>query len=254
MESIEAFLLRPSPSLADTLLSQLSFPDIARFCKSSKLKGSELLDSLSKFNKLDIINDFGIEEIFSLLQSPHLRITLINCLSTQDVQESFSHQFILTMLNFISQEDLGCAISAKNFIVRKLNRSFLNDEVLQSMKNLMESGDSTIQLRYIELAIEAGNKDSEVFNALANIGVYEAAIDMFTSEDLLSRLASIEVVAELGNSEQGCKVLLKEKVRNMIRESVEDDYNDIYTRAKLLLLACKIYSYTGNAELFQGKF
>lgn len=254
MDPIDAFLLHPSPSLADSLLASISISEISQFCKANRLKGPDLLENLSRFNKLDFLSSFGIDEIFSLLCTPHLSATVINSLSNQDVSQTFSKPLLISMLNFITQEDLGIAIAAQNFITRKLISSFLDDEVLQTLRKLTHEVDSTIQLRLIELAIEAGNRNLQVFNSLSSTDIYEMALDMFTSDDLLTRLASIEMVAELGNSEQGCKILLKEKVRNMIHASVDDESNDIYTRTKLLLLACKIYSYTGNAGLLEGKF
>ncbi|OMJ78173.1 hypothetical protein SteCoe_22064 [Stentor coeruleus] len=247
---MEEFLSNPTELTAQNLLRAGPLTQILSAISSNDDKIS-VLSHLSQLNHFNIINQIGIDSLISLLnQVPLQKVILehLKCIEfpIQDYSSLIHKLFAIFVSEPITESSL-----CKDILVHKFSMQISQLSYLNTLKDILNSSDSILKVRGFELVIELANTSD--FSFYDNSGLIDTGISMATGNDLLLRLVVIEVIAELGNSEPGCKKLLGNNINNIIQQAIEDD-SDPHTRNKLIVLAGKIFHFTGNENLMTNTF
>jgi hypothetical protein len=75
---------------------------------------------------------------------------------------------------------------------------------------------------------------------------------VFSSSDLLVKLASIEVIEQFGNSEHGCRFLLQSPVLSQARAEFSSAETDPYTINKLIVLFAQLFRF--DPVILDGRY
>jgi Proteasome non-ATPase 26S subunit len=247
---MEEFLKNPSESTAIKMFETLDLQSIISSCETSE-QGCELLRLLFQLNKFNIIVQLGIEGLLHLLNYDFLQKLILDHLKCIEFPRIDYNGLISELLKIFVSEDISSATLCKDILVQKLGELISQELYMPRLLELLNSSDSIIKIRGLELVVQLANTYN--FQVFDTNGLIDTGIEMVTGNDILLRMVAIEVIAELGSSEPGCKKLLSHKIKSIIKTAIEEEL-DLHTKNKLILLACKIFHFTGNESFIDGKF
>lgn len=247
---MEEFLANPTEVTAQNLLHTGPLTEILSTISSNDDKIT-VLSHLSQMNHFNIIDQIGIESLISLLHQIPLQKPILEHLKCIEFPIQDYSYLINKLFDIFVSEPISESSLCKDILVHKFSMQISHPSYLNKLKDILNSSDSIIKVRGFELIIDLANTCD--FSFYDNSGLIDTGISMVTGDDFLLRLVAIEVVAELGNSEPGCKKLLGNNIKNIIQQAIEDD-SDPHTRNKLILLAGKIFHFTGNESLMTNTF
>lgn len=247
---MEEFLANPNEVTAAKMFENETLPNLIRSCQSSE-QAIEFLRLSFQLNNFNVFTQLGTPGLVELLNVNFLQRLTLEHLKYIEFPPNDYSAVVSQLFSIFTSEDIGCSNLAKDLLVHKLGNSVSQENYCEKFRDLLESNDSIIKIRALELVIELANQyNFEVFD---RSGLIDLGIEMVTGNDILLKIVAIEVIAELGNSDLGCKKLLGEKIRKVIKAAIEED-EEIHIRNKLILLSCKVFHFTGNDMLIDGKF
>ena len=247
---MDQFLESPNESNAAIMLATQSLPGLISSCQSPD-QSSELLRLLFQLNSFNIFFQLGTEGVAELLRLEIFKHLTLEHLKGIDFPAQDNSSVITQLFTIFSSEDIRASNLSKDILVHKLGHHISQEPYTCLFSNLLNSDDSVLKIRGLELIIELANNYN--FEFFERNGFIDQGIEMATGDDILLKIVAVEVIAELGNSEAGCKKLLGAKIRTVIKSAIEEEV-EVHMRNKLILLSSKIFSFTGNDFLIDGKF
>lgn len=130
----------------------------------------------------------------------------------------------------------------------------MREHTVRTLRNGMNSTDSVVAIRYMEITLVLANIRHDVFNHFETQGIIDKAISLYFTDDLLAKLATVETIGYLGESAHSAQKLLEPRTFDMLNQELSNDNTNLYIRNKLVVLFAKLFSYTARHELIEGRY
>mmetsp|Transcript_18851 Transcript_18851/g.34141 ORF Transcript_18851/g.34141 Transcript_18851/m.34141 type:complete len:377 (-) Transcript_18851:32-1162(-) len=164
-------------------------------------------------------------------------------------------QLLLKLIDFIVNGDTDVYQLAYNTL-KKLATKEEVSELLTSAPVVDAltkgaQGNSISQIRILELVVELGNSSQTLFRKYESEGLLRQALEVYFTDDLLTKLASIQVIEKFGDSEASCQYLIRSAFMAQLGREFENPGTETMTRLTLLVLFSKLHAWTHNYEFSQ---
>jgi hypothetical protein len=247
---MEDFLADPSESKAMHILATIGLEGMLQTCNSEE-QASTVLRLLFQVNRFNVLTAVGCGGVVRLLSFGFVRGIVLEHLAGVEFPAQDYSELIRVLFEILLAEDISTAILSKNVLSSKLGHVLCQENYAEELRRMLGSEDSTRKIRVLEMVIEVGNRHD--FESLDRSGLFDMGIEMATGDDLLLRIVTLEVIIDLGHSEKGCQKLLGAKMRGVLKSAIEEE-SDPHLRNKLMLITGKIFYFTGNETVLDGKF
>lgn len=249
---MQEYLQNQTQSSALELLDTFPVSEVLSVCRTESF-GVELFEWVLRYQDCyaRVISQIGTPGVVELLNSQKLKVPTLSILKTHQVSGLDRSELISALINLLSSADSTPGNLAKDLLVSSFQEDVSNYSL--QLKDLFERSDSIVQLRIVDLVV-AMSSNPQHFQAFEQVSLIERAIDLFTSEDILTRLTAIEVVAELGNTPHGASKLTQQRVKQLISSCLDSNIEDVHSKSRLFLLASKIFHFTGNTHFIDEQF
>ena len=213
---MEEFLENPNEATANKMLEKL---DLSSISETQTLeKGCEILRLLFQLNDFNIITKIGVDGVISLLSHKAIQSQILEHLIGVEFP-LLNYSGLVSCLFQIFESDDSFNLS-KTVLVSKLGGFICQACYVPVFRNILNSQDSVIKVRGLELVIElANNYNFEFFD---EAGLIDLGVQMVTENDVLLKMVALDVITKLEGSEKGRKKLLDDEIRKIIKQALED--------------------------------
>ncbi|KRX10959.1 Armadillo-type fold [Pseudocohnilembus persalinus] len=166
-------------------------------------------------------------------------------------KEQYEH-YIKVIISLISEQDSDTSLNIVNAISKMLSKEiikFTKDEIfIALLQEGMEHKDDIIRMRYMEIVMEVSNSSEEAHNFLQSKQILDKCIQQVVTDDILLRLAAVEVISKMGNKKYNSKFLAEHEQMKKIISDAFNPKEELYVKKYLALLISKLLS-NGTMEL-----
>jgi hypothetical protein len=202
------------------------------------------------------------EVLLGYLSDPVLSLALLrrlHRLSFLEYRNTLSHPdtFVYKLLELIASPETEVFQLVRNILLSATGsypEIFMRENTQRMIRNGLESRDSILALRYMDITLASANIRQDVFDLLDSNGVIDKAISLYFTDDLLAKLAAVETIGYLGESAHAAQKLLEPRTFDMLNQELSNDNSISYIRNKLVVLFAKLFSYTARHELIAGTY
>jgi hypothetical protein len=113
------------------------------------------------------------------------------------------------------------------------------------------SRDSIAQIRVLELVVDLSNVNRELFGAYEATGLLRQALEVYFTDDILAKLASIQIIEKFGDSPDSCAYLMQSTFISQLQREFEEGSGDDSSRLSLMVLFAKLHTWSHSYEFSQ---
>lgn len=161
-------------------------------------------------------------------------------------------QLVQRLIGFVVQGDTQEYQLAYNLIRTLAQREgvqslFTSGEVVDDFARGSE-GNSIAAIRILELVVDLSNQSTTLFSSYEAAGLLKTALGVYFTDDLLTKLTSIQIIEKFGDSASSCEYLINSPFMGQLRREFEDPSTDTTTQLSLMVLFAKLHTWTHNYD------